>query len=78
MMNTALLMVSKNKLGLNSDEIVDIIDLKMLPENIEEIVDNEKYFFGYHMNKKHWITIILDGSVEIEKIYELIDISYNL
>lgn len=74
----ALLMVSKNKLGLNSDEIVDIIDLKMLPENIEEIVDNEKYFLGYHMNKKHWITIILDGSVEIEKIYELIDISYNL
>ena len=30
------------------------------------------------MNKKHWITIILDGSVNIEEIYNLIDISYNL
>lgn len=74
----ALLMVSKNKLGLDSDEVVDIIDLKMLPEDIEEIVDNENYFLGYHMNKKHWITIILDGRVKIEKIYEFIDISYHL
>ena len=74
----ALLMVSKNKLGLDSDEVVDIIDLKMLPEDIEEIVDNENYFLGYHMNKKHWITIILDGRVKIEKIYEFIDLSYHL
>ncbi len=35
-------------------------------------------FAGYHMNKKHWITIKLDGSVNINEIYELIDNSYNL
>lgn len=73
-----LLTVSKNKLGLNSDEIVEILDLKILPEEIESIIDNEKYFLGYHMNKKHWFTIILDGSVEIEKIFEYIDKSYNM
>ena len=70
--------VSKNKIGIDSNEVVDIIDLKMLPEDIEEIVDNENYFLGYHMNKKHWITIILDGRVEIEEIYEFIDMSYHL
>lgn len=74
----ALLTVSKSKLGLDSEEIVEIIDLKILPEEIEKIVDNEKYFFGYHMNKKHWFTIILDGSVEIEKIFKFIDRSYNM
>lgn len=74
----ALLTVSKNKLGLDSDTPVDIIDLKILPEDIEKIVDNEKYFLGYHMNKKHWFTIILDDSVAIEKIFDFIDISYNI
>lgn len=73
-----ILKVSKNKLGLESHERVEILDLKILPEDIEKIVDNEKYFLGYHMNKKHWFTIILDGSVEIEKIYNFIDESYNM
>ena len=33
---------------------------------------------GYHMNKKHWNTIILDGSISDEKILFLIDLSYEL
>jgi predicted DNA-binding protein (MmcQ/YjbR family) len=33
---------------------------------------------GYHMNKKHWNTIILDGSVPDKEIFSWIDHSYNL
>ena len=33
---------------------------------------------GYHMNKKHWNTILANGSVPDEKLYELIDHSYDL
>ena len=33
---------------------------------------------GYHMNKKSWITIKLDESVETTTIFDLIDNSYNL
>ncbi len=33
---------------------------------------------GYHMNKKHWNTIMVDGSVSSAKIKEWIDHSYNL
>jgi predicted DNA-binding protein (MmcQ/YjbR family) len=33
---------------------------------------------GYHMNKKHWNTIILDGSVPDKEIFEWIDHSYDL
>ena len=43
-----------------------------------KIVDNEKFFPGYHMNKKSWITIKLDNSVDIKTIKKLIDNSYNL
>ncbi len=74
----ALLTVSKDKLGLEGEEKVEVIDLKILPEDIEKIVDNKKYFLGYHMNKRHWFTIILDGSVELEKIFKFIDESYNI
>ncbi|MCK5793228.1 MAG: MmcQ/YjbR family DNA-binding protein [Anaerolineales bacterium] len=33
---------------------------------------------GYYMNKKHWNTITLDGSISDEQILEMIDNSYEL
>lgn len=33
---------------------------------------------GYHMNKKHWNTIIVDGSLTAKQLKEMIDHSYNL
>jgi predicted DNA-binding protein (MmcQ/YjbR family) len=33
---------------------------------------------GYHMNKKHWNTIVVDGSVSTKQLKEWIDHSYNL
>ena len=74
----ALLVLSKRKLGLNSDEVIDILDLKANPLEIERMVDGQKYFQGYHMNKKHWYTLCLDGSVSIEEIFQRIDTSYKL
>ena len=73
-----ILTVSKRKLNLDSDEIIEVINLHNRVEEIEKLIDNKKYFPAYHMNKKHWCTICLDGTVELEKIYKLIDISYEL
>lgn len=33
---------------------------------------------GYHMNKKHWNTVVLDGSIPGEEIFTMIDDSYGL
>lgn len=73
-----ILTISKRKLNLDSDEIIEIINLHNSPEEIEKLIDNKQYFPAYHMNKKHWCTICLDGTVELEEIYKLIDISYEL
>ena len=73
-----ILTVSKRKLNLDCDEIIEVINLHNSPEEIEKLIDNKKYFPAYHMNKKHWCTICLDGTVELKEIYKLIDISYEL
>ncbi len=33
---------------------------------------------GYHMNKKHWNTVYMDGSLTIRQLHAIIDDSYNL
>ena len=73
-----ILTISKRKLNLDCDEIIEVINLHNSPEEIEKLIDYKKYFPAYHMNKKHWCTICLDGTVELKEIYKLIDISYEL
>ena len=73
-----LMKVSKRKLGMESDEISEIIDVRVHQESIAGLIDDQKIFAGYHMNKIHWITILLDGSIEIEKILAFVDDSYRL
>ena len=45
----ALLIISERKLELESDKIVDIIDLRYSKDKIKEIIDNDKIFGGYHI-----------------------------
>lgn len=68
-----LLTVSRRRLGFDSDERVEIIDLRMPPEEIEKQVDGVRLLPGYHMNKKHWVTVCLDGSVSFAEICRKID-----
>ena len=73
-----LFIVEKSKIGIMEEGSIEIIDLLLEKEKVKLIADNKKYFPGYHMNKKYWITIKLDGSVDINEIYKLIDNSYQL
>ena len=73
-----ILIISKRKLNLDSDKIIEVINLHNSSEEIEKLIDNKRYFPAYHMNKKYWCTICLDGRIELEEIYKLIDISYEL
>ncbi len=72
------LSVSARKLGLLSDRRVSVMNVKMKPCDIAEIVDHISFFPAYHMNKKHWISVIIDSPAETEMIFKIIDDSYNL
>ena len=74
----ALLSVKGTKLGLNNNDIVEIINVKVNKESVPDLLKQTNIYPAYHMNKKSWITIILDGSMKINDIYKFIDKSYEL
>lgn len=55
------------------------VNLKCNPELAIFLRENYKAVIpGYHMNKKHWNTVYLNNDLELKKVYELIDHSYQL
>ena len=72
--------VEYNKLNKNTDITtkVKILNVKYPADKILEIIDNKNIFPAYHMNKKHWISIVIDKNIKLKTIKELIDISYSL
>ena len=80
----AILTVRKEKLGLPGDGTMEVIDIRMKPEDVAALVDRKRYFPGYLMNKKHWVTLCLDTPaistlpVPLEEIFARIDASFTL
>lgn len=75
----ALIMdIPYEKLKIEKEGIVDVINLKNIPEMIGGLRKEEGILPAYHMNKEHWITVLLDGTVDKEEIFDLIDISFEL
>ena len=55
------------------------VNLKVDPEQGVEL--REQYPAvqpGYHMNKKHWVTVLMDGSIPDRLLLQWVDISYDL
>lgn len=74
-----LMMVGKDKLGLDSTERVEILDLRFVKNEALDFAANTTGIYpGYHMNKNNWITIILDGTVPTGMILDLLKQSYEL
>ena len=70
--------VPRIKLGLTGEGSAEILDLKCDPELNSLLRSQQGTLSAYHMNKKHWITIVLDSSFNKEEIYNLINLSYDL
>ncbi|MGE0089947.1 MAG: MmcQ/YjbR family DNA-binding protein [Bacteroidales bacterium] len=56
------------------------INLKCEPEKAIELRElyPDSVFAGYHMSKKHWNKILIDGRIPDKKLYEWTDLSYDL
>ena len=72
----ALLMdVPRSKLGLPGAERVDLLNLKCAPAMAGSLRTQPGILPAYHMNKKTWTTIVLDGTVGAEELQKLLTVS---
>lgn len=62
----------------NQDGNVNFLNIKCDPDLIEDLIRRPGFFPAYHMNKKHWTTILLDHTAPADQIKTLIDLSYKL
>ena len=70
--------IPRSRLGLEEDEIIDVVNLKTDPVAAGSLRLEKGIFPAYHMNKDKWISVALDGSVDDEKIKMLLDQSFEL
>jgi predicted DNA-binding protein (MmcQ/YjbR family) len=64
---------------LSEDEDLGTISLKVDPDEGELLRDQYPSIIpGYHLNKRHWITATIDGSLPPDLLHDLVDDSYDL
>lgn len=72
--------IPRTKLGLSGEGLVDIINIKLDPDFVQALVDDETklVFPAYHMNKKYWASAVLDEKADKDLIQSLIHESFGL
>lgn len=73
-----ILTVNGRKIGMDVDQSVEILDLRMRAEERETLLAKEHYYPGWHMNKTSWYAIALDNGVADEEIKLRVASSYEL
>ena len=74
----ALLMaVPMDKIGLSGSDEIDVVNLKIDDLYFRDVLIREEGIMpAYHMNKKNWITVLLDGKVAFERVCDLVEMSF--
>ncbi|SDG44065.1 Predicted DNA-binding protein, MmcQ/YjbR family [Selenomonas sp. WCT3] len=70
--------VHPSKIGLGGSQPIRIMNLHGTAEQVTALVDGKRYFPGWHMNRKYWYTICLDGSIPRLELQQRIDESFAL
>ena len=70
--------LSARCLGLSDGGAIDVLNLKCDPIMTFSLIDHQKIFRAYHMNKEHWISLYLGSGITPEELFFLIDLSYGL
>ena len=56
--------VSRRKFGFASDEVIDVVNLKLPTEMFGSFGASDGVYPAYHMNKLHWISVLLSDAPE--------------
>ena len=62
----------------NRNDMIEVINVKVAEDEIDKFLSKKGYYEAYHMNKRNWISIILDDTLSDKDVIYMIDKSYNL
>ena len=69
--------VQRDRLGLTGSDPVDVVNLKIDDMFFRDMIIREEGILpAYHMNKMHWVTVLLDGTVPEQRVFDLIEMSF--
>ena len=69
--------IPRSKLRLSGEGTVEVLNIKLADFLTRDfLIRRDGFFPGYHIARGNWISILLDGTVELEEICHLIDVSY--
>ena len=71
-----IMRISKRRLNIDSDEEIDVMNVKCDPVMIGSFLMEPGFYPAYHMNKTHWISITPEADDDKSKL--LIDLSFSL
>ena len=68
--------VSRRKFGFDSDEVIDVVNLKLPTEMFGSFGAADGVYPAYHMNKLHWISVLLhDAPADVVQF--LVNVSFE-
>ena len=70
--------ISYDKIDRDKSGMVDVLNVKLDDILLRELlIQQDGYYVGYHISRGNWISIVLDGTVSLDSVTHLIDVSYN-
>ena len=69
--------VLPERLGLSGEQVLYVMNVKCSTIMIGSLLSTKGFLPAYHMNKNHWISIVLDNSVPDDQIPPLLELSYD-
>ena len=70
------LMLSRRKFGFDSDEVIDVVNLKLSTEMFGSFGATDGVYPAYHMNKLHWISVLLPDAPD-DVVQFLVNVSFK-
>ena len=68
--------VSRRKFGFDSDEVIDVVNLKLPTEMFGSFGAADGVYPAYHMNKLHWISVLLPDAPD-DIVQFLVNVSFE-
>ena len=68
--------VSRRKFGFDSDEVIDVVNLKLPIEMFGSFGATDGVYPAYHMNKLHWISVLLPDAPD-DVVQFLVNVSFE-